>query len=186
MGIIGVLIAALNMIPNGEGGTLADNLNPFATTSSSSNTVPDSVKSKVVVQYFGLYGWQDLDFQWLYEPYSEEVSGVTYNDYRAPGFVVRLDPNTFYKVEFDCTNCAGSDNFPMIYNPDFETWQYVNGSISIKSGTVVVQSDNDGYVKLLPVYEGNSFHSDPSYYQDVQARIEENGINIRITENSAG
>ena len=171
------------MIPNGEGGTLADNLNSFATTSSSSsNTVPDSVKSKVVVQYFGLYGWQDLDYSWLYEPYSEVIGDTVYEAYHAPGFEIRLQPNTRYKVEFDVQNCAGRDNFPMYYDYSTEKWCYVNSVAAIKVGSFVVRSNEDGYIKILPVFGELTFNSDPDYYQSIQEKMENEGCNIRITK----
>lgn len=183
MGIIGVLIAALNIIPNGEGGTLADNLNPFATTSSSSsNTVPDSVKSKVVVQYFSGYGWQDLDYKWVFDAYSEVIDDNIYESYHAPGFEIRLLPNTMYEVEFDVQNCAGKDNFPMYYDYSTEKWCYVNPIASVKVGSFTVRSNEDGKIKILPLFGELTFNSDPDYYEAIQKKMITEGCNICITE----
>ena len=184
MGIIGVLISALSIIPNNKGGSLLDELNPAVTTSPSGSD-PDSVKTSVVVQYFGVHGWQDLDYNWLYEPYSEVIGDVTYNAYHAPGLEIRLEANTRYKVEFDASNCAGGDNFPMYYDYLEEKWCYVSGSIAMKSGSFTVASNDDGYIKILPVFGELSFISDPSHYEAIQNKMESEGINIRISKVTA-
>lgn len=204
-GIIGLVIACLNVIPNGKGGTaleeVINNLNkPEETTpipnvdqttpagnnttttpSGSNDETPDKVDpqgGRVWVYNSTKDKYELSSYSYEYEEYPVTIGDTVKTGWRGPILKIKVDnPNLLYKVTFDVSDAATGDNAVSYYNPSNEKW-VAHGFM--KSGTIYgVEPDSDGYIYLI-LCDNDYLSSDLSYYEGKAERMEEYGFIVEV------
>ena len=195
-GIIGLVIACLNVIPSGKGGSafeeIMNNLNnPAVTTptpdgdqttpSGANDETPDKVDpqgGRVWVYNSEKDKYELSSYSYEYEEYPVTIGDTLKTYWRGPILKIKVDnTNVLYEVTFDVSDAALGDSAVSYYDPSNEKW-VTHGFV--KSGTINgVQPDDDGYIYLI-LYDNDYLSSDLSYYEGKANRMEEYGFVVNV------
>ncbi len=207
-GVIGLVVACLNVIPSGKGGSaleeIMNNLNKPAettpvpdgdqTTPSGDNTTttpsgtddktPDKVDNKGSVALFNeeKQKYEKINYSYVFDySYKEGVGSWYY----APILLIKVNPNTLYDISFNATACALGDNRPGYFDIDQNKWAF--SSVGTTRGTFTeVMSDSDGYIRLLLAYTEEYRSSDITYYYGVRDNMENKGFVVELMLSAEG
>ena len=170
--VVGV-ISAMN-VPDG-GGNIIDNIigNGSETTGSDVTTVAPGIGSDDDDPYLTQLNnvkvlnknvWESIDYAVEYEP--EYVSSGSF-----AGYIVyiklKLQSNTMYKLAFDTSKLvsySNSERGVRYFDTDENKWANITEN-SLTGSFVGIKSDNDGYIKICPVYN----FSTPEFYTSERA-----------------
>ena len=207
-GIIGLVVACLNVIPSGKGGSafeeIINNLNnPAVTTptpdgdqttpsgnsttttpSDGSDETPDKVDNKGSVVLFNelKQKYEYINYSYVFDySYKEGVGSWYY----APILLIKVNPNTSYNITFNATSCALGDNRPGYFDIDQNNWAF-SGVGTVRGTFTEVMSDSDGYIRLLLAYTEEYRSSDITYYYGVRDNMENKGFVVELMPLAAG
>ena len=207
-GIIGLIIACLNVIPSGKGGSMLDeaidNLykpavttpasdgdqntpsgnNTTTTPSGGGDETPDKVDNKGCVVLFNeeTNKYENINYSYVFDYSYKEGVG---NWYYAPILLVKVEPGLAYNISFNATACALGDNRPGYYDIDENAWSFA--SVGTTRGEFTgVMSDSDGYIRLLLAYTEEYRSTDISYYYGIRDNMESKGFVVELMPSVAG